>query len=295
MKNHFLFLFCALVSFYLRAQIAQTYENARSEIHLCGPITLADLQDSAYVSWYNQSYQGFELSDKPHKWSKNLKGTEVEIYMGTWCGDSRNWVPAFVRLWDELGLDKSQLKLIALYDGEEKYKQGPNGEEKGKNVHRVPTFIFKKEGEEYAQIIESPSNDLETDLAQIALGYPSEPNYAAATYMIDLLENNSKEDRQENFKMYLNAAYKLASKSGELNTLGYFYLYSGRTEDAITIFKHNMFFFRHEPNVYDSYAEALAIGGYTEEAIKYYGKVLELDPDNENALAQIEKLKSNEG
>ncbi|MFT6868082.1 MAG: hypothetical protein ACJA08_002932, partial [Cyclobacteriaceae bacterium] len=150
MKNHFLFLFCALVSFYLRAQIAQTYENARSEIHLCGPITLADLQDSAYVSWYNQSYQGFELSDKPHKWSKNLKGTEVEIYMGTWCGDSRNWVPAFVRLWDELGLDKSQLKLIALYDGEEKYKQGPNGEEKGKNVHRVPTFIFKKEGEEYA-------------------------------------------------------------------------------------------------------------------------------------------------
>jgi hypothetical protein len=81
-------------------------------------------------------------------------------------------------------LDENQLKFTALYDGEELYKQGPNAEEKGKRIHRGPTFIFKKEGQEYARMVEYPRNDLEKDLAQIAVGYPSEPNYRAASSSI---------------------------------------------------------------------------------------------------------------
>ena len=47
------------------------------------------------------------------------------------------------------------------------------------------------DGKETARIIESPNTDLETDLAQIALGFPSNPNYRGATRMIELIEEKS--------------------------------------------------------------------------------------------------------
>ena len=50
------------------------------------------------------------------------QSSEVDIYMGTWCGD-RNYGLYFL-FWDRCD------------DSDEKYKQGPNGEEKGKNIAR---------------------------------------------------------------------------------------------------------------------------------------------------------------
>ncbi|MEP1893268.1 MAG: hypothetical protein ABJJ14_16410, partial [Cyclobacteriaceae bacterium] len=255
-------------------------------------LTLADLQDTTYAEWYNKNYEAFALTEKNSKWAKQLKSSQVDIYMGTWCGDSREWVPQFVKLWETLGLDLDDLNFIALYDGQEQYKQGPNGEEEGKNIHRVPTFVFKQNGDEYARIVESPVNDLETDVAQIALGYPSVPKYRAASYMMDLLESKSKEDLEENIKTYFFEAYHRVSKMGELNTLGYVYLRSGRIDEALTVFRYNTYYFKHNPNVYDSYAEALAAKGLDDLAIANYQKVLQIDPDNENALEQIELLEA---
>ena len=283
-------LLIAVLSFFASSgQKAITYVNSRGDTHLSGAFTAEDLENTLFQNWYQENYQDFELTTKS-KWSKSLKSTEVEIYMGTWCGDSKKWVPRFVRLWDELGLDREQLKFIGLHSGNEMYKQGPNGEEKGKMVHRVPTFIFKQEGQEYARIVESPINDLETDVAQIALGYPSEPKYRAAKYMMNLLSKTSEEDLEENFKTYLNTAYRLTSKSRELNTLGYVYLRSGRIDEALTVFKYNTYFFKYDPDVYDSYAEALDLAGLKEEALTYYEKVLELDAENENAKEKISIL-----
>jgi hypothetical protein len=51
-------------------------------------------------------------------------------------------VPRFVNYWKAAGLNPSQLSFIALYDGDEEHKQGPAAEEKGLNIHRVPTFLF---------------------------------------------------------------------------------------------------------------------------------------------------------
>ena len=97
-------------------------------------------------------------------------------------------MPQFVKLWDELGLKRSQLRLIGLYNDDERYKTSPNGEEKGKQIHRVPVFIFKSNNVEYARIVESPKNDLVTDVAQIALGFPSAPNYEGANYLFKVFD-----------------------------------------------------------------------------------------------------------
>ena len=274
------------------AQDTQRYLNSSDESHFCGPIQIDDLKkDTIFKKWYNQNYSDYKVVSKERGWVKKLGNVDVDVYLGTWCGDSKKWVPKFVKLWDELGLKRSQLKFTALYDFiEGKYKQGPNGEDKGKDIHRVPTFIFKRNGKEIARIVEFPNNDLETDLAQIAVGFPSFPNYRGASRMIDLLKMNSSE-RIKNNREYLNEVYQLVSESSELNTLGYVYLESGRIDQALTVFYFNTLFFTETPNVYDSYAEALAISGQKEEAIKNYEKVLQLDQENKHAIEQIKKLK----
>ena len=164
--------------------------------------------------------------------------------MGTWCGDSKKWVPRFLKLWDAYELDRSKLRFTALYDTGEKYKQGPNGEELGKKIHRVPTFIFKRDGAEFARIVESPRNDLKTDLQQIALGVSSEPNYRGATYLIDVLEKMTPEEIYKDVNHYFSACYDLVCNSRELNTLGFVFLRAGEIEKAFFTFNFNRHYFK---------------------------------------------------
>lgn len=281
------FLFCTTAI----AQEVNFYENSRGQKHIAGPFPLEILEnDEAYASWYQSSFEKFELQNKNTKWAKNLKNTQVKIYMGTWCGDSKNYVPKFVNTWKQAGLSADQLTFIGLYgfgqDG--KYKQGPNSEEAGRMIHRVPTFIFEREGEEFARIVEEPINDLETDLAQIALGFPSTPSYRAANYLMEYF--SSEGGPEWNVDQFSRGLKYHVLRSSELNTLGYVYLSAKKLDEALKVFELNTKLFPHEHNVYDSYAEALAESGNTDLAKEYYERVLLLDRFNENATEQIAKL-----
>ena len=246
MKTTILMVLCTFFSFSNSySQEINFYKNAKGDTHICGEFPLDYLEhDSTYSVWFNKYYNELKLPNKRLRLKSKLKNSTVDIYLGTWCGDSKKWVPKFIKLWDELGLNRTQLKFIALYGSVEgKYKQGPNGEEKNKDIHRVPTFIFKRSNKEIARIVESPNNNLETDLAQIALGYPSNPNYRGATSMINLLKSNSVDSVKTNIE-YLNEVYRLVKSTSELNTLGYVYLESDRIDEALTIFYYNTRFFK---------------------------------------------------
>ena len=289
MKPTLLLLVFTLFSY---SQNPEFYKNKKGDLHLCGEFPIEELQQNdAFKIWFDKSYSDFILTEKKQKWAKKLKNTDVDIYLGTWCGDSKNWVPKFIKLWDELGLNRNQLKLIALYDGKERYKQGPNNEEKGLNIHRVPTFIFKKNNKEYARIVEYPKNDLETDVAQIALGVPSNPNYAAANYLYKLLDTNI-EDFKNNFEEHYKKIRSLVGKSSEINTLGYVFLRKKQTYEALICFELNTYLFPYNPNVYDSFGEALMLNNENEKALKMYKRVLKLKPNDENAKNKIQELKS---
>ncbi len=289
--KYFLILFC-LVSQFSIAQTPLTYTNAAGDKHLAGPFDLDILKtDTTYSKWFEENSAKFQLKGEDTSWKNSFADTEVEIYIGTWCGDSKRWVPQFVKLWNDLGLKESQLKFTALYDSEEQYKQGPNGEEKGKLIHRVPTFIFKKDGEEYARLVEYPRNDLEKDLAQIAVGYPSEPNYRAATYLLDLFERETMDSVWKNVNYHLGEVYSLVGKEVELNTLGFVFQYSDRMPQALLTFLYNTLIYPYSPRANNSYADALRISGDKESAISVYERVLALEPTHENATAQVKILK----
>lgn len=98
--------------------------------------------------------------------------------------------------------------------------------------------------------------------------------------------------------------YAELKKSGELtgeraekaiNQLGYTLLYSlsysGHEQDAIRVFQQNVQDFPQSSNVYDSLGEAYMKVGEKDLAITNYEKSLQLDPKNQNAVAQLKKLK----
>ncbi len=293
MKKSLLLMVSLIVLNTITAQEVQYFENSRGQKHLCGVFPLKVLeQDTIFNKWYHKNYTNFHLSDKEHHWSKNLKDVEVDIYLGTWCGDTKSLVPKFVKLWDELGLNREKLKFIALYSGGTgKYKQSPNREEKGKGIFRVPTFIFKKNGKEISRIVEKPVNDLEIDITQIAIGHPSIPNYRSANYLFKILKTHSVQELKQN-KKYIYKAYRMKKSAGELNSLGYVYLDNNEIEKALYVLYYNTKFFPYEPNVYDSYAEALEKAGKTEEAIRNYERVLLLDRSNKNAKEKLKELRN---
>ena len=292
MKTTILMVICTIFSFFNSySQEINFYKNAKGETHICGEFPLDYLEhDSNFKVWFNKFYSELKLPEKRLRLKSRLKKTTVDIYLGTWCGDSEKWVPQFVKLWDELGLKRSQLRLIGLYNDEKRYKTSRKGEEQDQQIHRVPVFIFKSNNVEYARIVESPKNDLVTDVAQIALGFPSKPNYEGANYLFKVLETESIESISENFNAHYNILRKCVQKSKELNTLGYVLLLNNRTKEALICFELNTYLFKYEPNVYDSLGEALALGGEHLKALKMYEKVLEIDPENKNAKAQIKHL-----
>lgn len=64
------------------SQGVQRYENSRGESHICGAFQIEELEkDTIFQKWYYKNYNDFELSDKKQNWIKNLKNTEVDIYL----------------------------------------------------------------------------------------------------------------------------------------------------------------------------------------------------------------------
>ena len=79
-------------------------------------------------------------------------------------------------------------------------------------------------------------------------------------------------------------------KESEINNLGYQMIQTGKTDDAIEIFKFNVEMFPNSANVYDSLGEAYLAKGDKENALINYKKSVELDPKSTSGLEALKKL-----
>ncbi|MGO9272115.1 MAG: hypothetical protein ACLQOO_17940 [Terriglobia bacterium] len=95
--------------------------------------------------------------------------------------------------------------------------------------------------------------------------------------------------RYTELKKSQSAEYKI--EQGTLNGLGYELLYSGQTEDAITIFRRNVQEYPKSADVYDSLGEAYMKAGEKGLAIQNYEMSLQLNLKNQNAVDRLKKLK----
>ncbi len=119
-----------------------------------------------FSEWYNSTYNVYEPDKFLLEQIKNLSDSiYIQIFMGTWCSDSRREVPRFLKIMDLAGFDQQDLQIINV----DRKKKSPTHEEKNKSIEFVPTFIISNNGIEIGRIVEFPIITLESDLLDIFL------------------------------------------------------------------------------------------------------------------------------
>lgn len=177
-------LLAATISLPVCAQEKSQYanietKNSNGEVMLLGHCDWAMLKQGTYQSWFMPGFNAYQpdsiilQSIKPL-----LQGKQIEIFLGTWCGDSRREVPKMLKLLETAGCNISSVKLVFVSNAPDAYKQSPQHEEAGKDIKRVPTLIVYHDKKETGRIVEYPVVSLEKDLLAILRGEKYVPNYS---------------------------------------------------------------------------------------------------------------------
>lgn len=94
-------------------------------------------------------------------------------------------------------------------------------------------------------------------------------------------------------KFYNRGAYDFGERG--LSSFGYDLLAQNDSAGAIQVFRLNALQFPQSGTVWDNLAEAYMKVGNLQKAEEYYQKALALDPTDENAKAQLKKIKESKG
>jgi thiol-disulfide isomerase/thioredoxin len=271
--------------------VNKVFKDDKGTEKLLGIINKEGLETAPFNTWFDPNYDDYLVNDKiVKKLRDSLNQYAIKVFLGTWCGDSKKEVPQFYSILDATNFPESQLEVIAVDNTEEAYKQAPNHEEKGLNIHRVPTFIFYKNGKEVNRIVEHPNETLERDMLKIVTDNKYSPNYIAANYLNNLLQKKTLDSLKLEESNLVPLLAEFVKGSRELNTYGYSLLRSNQMDKALYVFDLNTKIFPYKYNVYDSLGEAYYKSENQSEALKNYYKVLSLKPDDKNALEMIEKI-----
>jgi len=178
--------------------------NSRGKKILLGEIDKSGLKQEPFRPWFSKNYESYEPNEAiTESLLGKLKDYSITIFMGTWCGDSKREVPRFYKIIEALEFPKNQLKVVALSNDYASYKQSPQHEEKGLNIHRVPTFIFYKNGREVNRIVEHPVISLEEDILSIVNDNNYEPNFQIVKAVNRILEDSGAKALKRKQKMLI--------------------------------------------------------------------------------------------
>ena len=142
-------------------------EEDEAQSMIVGKFTKEDLLKAPFVSWFESGYNSYvPKAEALATIKKNISDYEIVGFVGTWCPDSRREIPKIYKILDEAGYDLSKLTMVGVTRG----KSTPENLEEGYNVHRVPTFIFLKDGKEVNRFVEYEVETIEEDIARIVSG-----------------------------------------------------------------------------------------------------------------------------
>lgn len=258
---------------------------------LLGHCPLGALQTAPYNAWYDTMYAPYQPDKRTvAQLQPFLAPVTIEVFLGTWCGDSRREVPRLIKVLQAAKFDTASLALIFTSNAAEMYKQSPQHEEQDKFIHRVPTFVVYRNSKEIGRIVETPVVSLEKDLLAIVSGEKYTPKYAAAQFWKNTVGDRSTSMSQARLQELAATIKPLCINAGEMNSLGYVLLGQKNYTEAINLFRLNTLLFATQPNTYDSLAEAYAITGDKAKARFYYQKVLELKPGDTHTAEKLSAL-----
>lgn len=95
-----------------------------------------------------------------------LPGLKAAVYFGTWCDDSKNNVPLFLKIMDSLNGPEFK---VDFFEVEKKSAAGQVYYVEELLVQKVPTFIIYRGDYEIGRIIENPKDSILQDMLRIVL------------------------------------------------------------------------------------------------------------------------------
>lgn len=299
MKIHVFVAFAATILLYACSAKLNRSSNGNGYIStdksgkpmLLGECSRSALLQAPFSEWFVKNYNSYVVNDSISNQVKPMiEKKKVVVYLGTWCGDSKREVPRMLKILDAADVKKNQVKLVMLDNKDSMYKQSPGHEEKGLNIHRVPTFVIYENEKEIGRIVESPVASLEKDLVSILKKENYRPQYKAVVLMDSLFAVKQVFEIDKNIQETAALLKPVIKNAAELNTYGYVLMAAGKTDKAQLVFKMNLLLYPGNANLHDSLGEFYFKTGNFNLAKEQYGKVLELDPKNEQAKKMMEKF-----
>lgn len=272
-----LFAVCSI--FLSSISLAQTV--ATKPIILYGQIKKDSLSKTPFAEWFKPGYDDYHPDAGTITILKNqqLKDITIQVFLGTWCGDSKREVPRFMKLLNDISFPENKVTMIAVGSGDSLYKQSPQHEEAGKGIFRVPTFIIYKNGVEINRINEYPVNSLEKDLLQIITHQSYDPNYHSFRFIRKWLTDGTFADENISARGMAGQVESILKSENELNSLGYLLLKQGRKKEALKVFQINYYLFPASANIASSLGEGYYETGDYKKAVNMLERSLELNKD----------------
>ena len=169
MKRIFMIaLLCVSATIVFSQPINKISKDRNGNPMLEGCCTREALLQEPFASWFVPGYNSYHVDSavamqiKPH-----INNRTFVLFLGTWCGDSKREVPRLYKIFDYIGIQPEQVKLMMVSNHDSVYKQSPTHEEQGKNILRVPTLLVLENGNEINRFVEYPVESLEKDLLKI--------------------------------------------------------------------------------------------------------------------------------
>lgn len=248
---------------------------------LFGTITKDSLIQAPYDKWFVAGYNSYQPNTETVIQLKKLnwKDITIQLFFGTWCGDSKREVPRFLKLMNEINFPINNIKIIAVGDSDSLYKQSPNHEEKGLGIFRVPTFIITKNGTEINRITEYPVNSLEKDFLSIVTNQPYSPTYRSLSLLTKWLTDGTFQDQNITARSLSTQLKPLVNNENELNSAAYLLLAQNKTKESLAIFQANYYLYPESSNIASSLGEGYLKNKDTKNAILYLERALEINKD----------------
>jgi thiol-disulfide isomerase/thioredoxin len=128
---------------------------------LTGKISIQQLQA---FTWHTNEYAKYacnkDVIDSLKPFAQQLK---LIVVMGTWCSDSREHIPALLRVADAAGVPQSHIELL----GVDRTKKCSHPDITPMNIEYVPTIFIFLNGKLVGTIVETPKQTIEKDLLHL--------------------------------------------------------------------------------------------------------------------------------
>lgn len=158
-------LLCVSAAIVFSQPINKISKDRNGNPMLEGCCTREALLQEPFASWFVPGYNSYHVdSAVAMQIKQHINNKTFELFLGTWCGDSKREVPRLYKIFDYIGMQAEQVKLVMVSNHDSAYKKSPTHEEQGKNILRVPTLLVLENGNEVNRFVEYPVESLEKDL-----------------------------------------------------------------------------------------------------------------------------------